>query len=152
MRAPCFIGGVGVFLLQRFHWVIYPFAALLLWAAARMLWGEQAQRRVVEASCALCTSWIARFIPITPVMVGSKFIVRSGGRWTATPLLVALVAIESVECGSCAGLDPRSLCSHARSVSRLHLQRVRAVRPALVVLLVGGLDLAPAVSAGLAWP
>ena len=62
-----------------------------------MLWGEQAQRRVVEASCALCTSWIARFIPITPVMVGSKFIVRSGGRWTATPLLVALVAIESVD-------------------------------------------------------
>jgi tellurite resistance protein TerC len=89
--------GVGVFLLQRFHWVIYPFAALLLWAAARMLWGEEAERRAVEASCALCTSWIARFIPITPVMVGSKFIVRSAGRWTATPLLVALVAIESVD-------------------------------------------------------
>jgi tellurite resistance protein TerC len=89
--------GVGVFLLQRFQWVIYSFAALLLWAAARMLWGEETERRAVEASCALCTSWIARFFPITPVMVGSQFFVRSAGRWTATPLLVALVAIESVD-------------------------------------------------------
>ncbi len=89
--------GVGVFLLQRFHWVIYPFGALLVWAAVRMLWGEEKQRQVVQATCALCTSWIARFIPITPVMEGSRFLVRSGGRWVATPLLVALVAIEAVD-------------------------------------------------------
>lgn len=88
---------LGVYLLARFHWVIYPFAALLGYAAVRMLWGEEQQRRRVEGTCALCTSWIARFIPITPVGQGGRLLVREDGRLKATPLLVALVAIESTD-------------------------------------------------------
>ncbi|HET9207541.1 MAG TPA: TerC/Alx family metal homeostasis membrane protein, partial [Burkholderiaceae bacterium] len=89
--------GVGVFLLERFHWLIYPFAGLLVFAAVRMLRGEEAPRKVAEATCALCSSWIGRFVPITPQLSGSKFLVREGGRRMATPLLVALVAIESAD-------------------------------------------------------
>jgi TerC family integral membrane protein len=88
---------LGIYLLERFHWVVYPFAALLLFAAARMMWGKERQRKIIEASCSLCTSWIARFIPITPVSQGERFLVRKGGRWMATPLLLALVAIESTD-------------------------------------------------------
>src|ERR1700752_532430 len=33
----------GVYLLGRFHWAIYPFAGLLLVAAARLLFGESAE-------------------------------------------------------------------------------------------------------------
>jgi tellurite resistance protein TerC len=89
--------GVGVLLLERFHWLIYPFAAFLVFAAGRMLWGEEKETKLVEATCALCTSWIGRVIPITPVLHGSRFVVRTGGRRMATPLLVALVAIESAD-------------------------------------------------------
>jgi len=89
--------GLGIYLLARFHWVVYPFAALLLYAATRMLFGAEKQREIVEASCSLCTSWIARFIPITPVAEGERFLVHKGGRRYATPLLVALVAIETTD-------------------------------------------------------
>src|SRR5688500_18874270 len=57
--------GAGVYLLARFHWVIYPFAALLVYAAWRMLHGEENERSLAEATCALCTSWVARLLPIS---------------------------------------------------------------------------------------
>jgi TerC family integral membrane protein len=89
--------GLGLFLLERFHWVIYPFAGLLVFAAARMLFGKEEEKRLVESSCALCTSWVGRFIPIAPVTTGRDFFVRKGGRLLATPLLVALVVIETTD-------------------------------------------------------
>lgn len=87
----------GVYLLERFHWAIYPFAALLLFAAARLLFGEDTERRVVEESCAACTTWVARFIPVTPLDHGQRFLVRERGKLTATPMLVALVLIETTD-------------------------------------------------------
>ena len=87
----------GIYLLARFHWLVYPFGVLLLYAAIRVLKGEEPQRRWVEATCSLCTSWVARFIPIVPKMHGERFIVKVDGKRHATPLLVALVAIESAD-------------------------------------------------------
>lgn len=89
--------GVGVYLLARFHWVVYPFAALLAFAAVRMFRSESTKGKVAGGSCSLCTSWVARFIPISPVPDGSHFLVRKNGRLMATPLLVALVAIEATD-------------------------------------------------------
>lgn len=89
--------GAGVWLLALFHWVIYVFAALLVIAALRMLFGEEKERKFVESSCAVCTSWVARFIPITPIPEGKRFLVRRDGRLVATPLLVALVLIEGAD-------------------------------------------------------
>jgi tellurite resistance protein TerC len=86
---------LGVYLLERFHWIIYLFAGFLLFAAWRMLWGKEEEIKRIEASCALCTSWIGRFIPIMPVTTGTGFLIRKGGRLMATPLLVALVVIET---------------------------------------------------------
>jgi TerC family integral membrane protein len=86
---------LGAYLLAKFHWLIYPFAALLLYAAMRMLRGGQTRQQFVEASCAICSSWVARLVPITPVMHGSRFLVRKDGALLATPLLVALVVIET---------------------------------------------------------
>jgi len=89
--------GAGVWLLALFHWVIYIFAALLVLAALRMLLAEEKERKFVEVSCNVCTSWVARLIPITPVLEGSRFLVRRDGRMVATPLLVALVLIEGAD-------------------------------------------------------
>jgi tellurite resistance protein TerC len=89
--------GLGVYFLAKFHWLIYPFAALLVYAAVRMLRGGEKRQQFAEASCAICTSWVARFIPIAPVLDGSRFLVRKDGRLMATPLLVALVVIETTD-------------------------------------------------------
>lgn len=89
--------GAGLFVLSRFHWVIYPFAVLIILAAVRLLWGRQKERELVTAACSICTTWVARVIPITPVLHGSRFWVRQGGRLVATPLLVALIIVETTD-------------------------------------------------------
>src|SRR6267154_15019 len=89
----------GVFLLQRFQWVVYPFAALVIFAAVRLLWGREKERELVATACAVCGSWVARIIPITPVLRGGAFWVRERGLLVATPLFVALVVIETTEIG-----------------------------------------------------
>jgi tellurite resistance protein TerC len=88
---------LGVELLERFHWAVYPLALLLAYAAVRMLRSEEKQNRLVEQSCSLCTSWVARFIPIIPTLQGTRFLVRRDGRLMATPLLVALATIEATD-------------------------------------------------------
>jgi tellurite resistance protein TerC len=92
--------GAGLFLLARFHWVVYPFAALIIFAAVRLVWGGQRQREMVVSACAICSTWVARLIPITPVYHGGKFVVRQpeqGNRLVATPLLVALIIVETTD-------------------------------------------------------
>lgn len=93
MRAALIAVGVGI--LDRFHWAVYPLAALLVYAAYRMLRGEE--ERFVVQQCALCESWLARVIPIEPRLHGARFVVRKGGRLMATPLLVALTVIETTD-------------------------------------------------------
>jgi tellurite resistance protein TerC len=103
--------GLGVYFLAKFHWLIYPFSALLVYAAVRMLGGGEKRQQFAEASCAICTSWVARFIPIVPALDGSRFLVRKDGRLMATPLLVALMVIETTDL--LFALDARSVpCVH----------------------------------------
>jgi tellurite resistance protein TerC len=87
----------GVFLLRRFHWVIYPFAALVVFAAVRILWGREKERKLVATACAVCGSWVARIIPITPVPRGGSFWVRERGRLIATPIFIALIVVETTD-------------------------------------------------------
>jgi tellurite resistance protein TerC len=88
---------LGVFLLTRFHWIIYPFAALILLAAVRILFGQEKERQVVVNACAVCSTWVARIIPITPVLWGNRFWIRQHGRLLATPLLIALLLVEATD-------------------------------------------------------
>jgi TerC family integral membrane protein len=89
--------GAGIFVLDRFHWVVYPFAALIIFAAVRLLFGQRKQREIVVAACSVCSTWVARLIPITPMFFGRRFFVRQAGRLLATPLFVALVIIETTD-------------------------------------------------------
>jgi tellurite resistance protein TerC len=87
----------GVFLLRRFNWIVYPFAALVLFAAVRILWGKEKERELVATACAVCGTWVARIIPITPVLRGGAFWVSQRGRFVATPLFIALVVVETTD-------------------------------------------------------
>lgn len=87
----------GVFLLRRFHWIIYPFAALVIFAAVRILWGREKERQLVVNACAVCGTWVARIIPVTPVLRGGSFWIRNRGRLVATPLFIALVVVETTD-------------------------------------------------------
>lgn len=87
----------GISLVERFHWILYVFGAFIVFAAWRMLFAEERQRRVVVGACDVCSTWIARIVPVSPVLHGPDFWRREGGRLVATPLLVALVIIETTD-------------------------------------------------------
>jgi tellurite resistance protein TerC len=89
--------GAGLYVINRFHWVVYPFAALIIFAAVRLLFGRQKQSEMVAAACSICTTWVARLIPITSQFHGDRFWVRQAGRIVATPLLVALIIVETTD-------------------------------------------------------
>jgi tellurite resistance protein TerC len=87
-----FIAG-GVTLLERFHPVIYIFGAVLLYAAIRMLRGgthPQPQRN-------LALRGLRRILPTADRLHGQRFLVREEGRLLATPLLLALIMIETTD-------------------------------------------------------
>ena len=51
--------GAGLTLIERFQWITYPFATLILFAAWRLLFGAERERKVVKEACDVCGTWIA---------------------------------------------------------------------------------------------
>ena len=77
----------GVALLDRFAWVTYVFGAFLVFAGVRML-----RRRGAPAeSGGGLLRLVARFVPVTEECRDAAFFRRVDGRWSVTPLFVALV-------------------------------------------------------------
>lgn len=80
---------VGVTALEHFTWLLYVFAAVLAWAAVRMLLEDVRKKKQSKAA-----RWLERRLPVTREVHGNVFFARRNGRRVATPLLVALIAIE----------------------------------------------------------
>ena len=84
----------GVALLDHFHVVTYLFGAILVIAGANMLRsGKEAPR----ADCNWLIRLLRRLMPVGASSGGEHFWARERGRWSATPLLVALIAIEVMD-------------------------------------------------------
>jgi tellurite resistance protein TerC len=81
----------GVALLDTFGWIVYVFAAFLLYTAVTMLRGGALD---VDPEHRAVLSGVRRWLPRTEGYLGDRFLVRRQRRWMATPLLTALVAIE----------------------------------------------------------
>ena len=78
---------LGAAVLQRWHEVTYLFGAILVVTALKML-------RESDDKPNRLLPWLERHLPWTSERAGHAFVVRRAGRWVATPLLVALIAIE----------------------------------------------------------
>jgi tellurite resistance protein TerC len=89
MRAAFIVGGAA--LLESFHLVSYLFGAILLFAAVKMARGgehiQPGRNRAVRA--------LSRVLPATSELRGQRFLVRDRGRVLATPLLLALIVVET---------------------------------------------------------
>ena len=90
LRAGFILAGTAA--LEVFHPVSYAFGAVLLYAAVRMLRGQQPQPERSRALRAL-----RRVLPATNRLHGQRFVVRRGGTLLATPLLLALLVIEATD-------------------------------------------------------
>ena len=89
LRAAMIAG--GAVLLERFHWLVYAFGGFLLITGVR-LWFHRLDAPDPGGGSVL--RWVRRVIPSTAQLSGARFFVRENGRLLATPLLLALVAVE----------------------------------------------------------
>lgn len=80
---------LGLEALERWHRVVYVFGAILLVAAWRV-----ARRHPSEESDNKLVLWLERRLPVTTEFQGKQFFKRVDGKLQATPLLIALLAIE----------------------------------------------------------
>lgn len=81
---------LGSALLTKFHWTIYIFGAFLAFTGLKLL-SVRNQPKSAESNPVV--NVLKRWIPVTEVRDG-RFFVESAGKWTATPLLLALLAVE----------------------------------------------------------
>ena len=88
-----FIAG-GAVLIQNFSWVLYIFAAFLLYTGFRMI-RQRNEHLNPEESAVLRV--FRRVIPMTDAYHGQKLLVRRGGVLLATPLLAVLVLVEATD-------------------------------------------------------
>jgi tellurite resistance protein TerC len=87
------IGG-GAALVARYHWVLYGMGAFLVYTAIRMLWESGA---VVTPEESRLVRFLGKHFRVTTELHGGRFrIMRDGERWI-TPLLVALLLVESTD-------------------------------------------------------
>ncbi len=92
LRAAFIFGGIA--LLDRLEWMIYVFGAILLYTAARLLFGPDEE---FEPSESRMLRWFKRVVRSTDSYDGHKlFTVRNGVR-LATPLFFVLVVIETTD-------------------------------------------------------
>ncbi len=92
MRA--FLILVGGVLLERFHWVVYAFGALLIVTGLRFL---RDQNHEPDPRNSRVLRLARRFIRTTEEYEGQRFWVRKGGLLYATPLFVVLLLIETTD-------------------------------------------------------
>ena len=84
----------GVTLIEMFHWIIYIFGAFLIVTSVKMALKKE---REIHPERNPVLRLFRRFVPVTENYEVDKFLVKRGGRYFATPLLIVLLVVESTD-------------------------------------------------------
>lgn len=84
--------GLGAAMVERFDWMIYVFAGLLLFTAIKMIFSKHEEVHPDKNPIIRLTK---RFFPVSDRIMNERFFVQDGGKWVVTPLLMALLVIET---------------------------------------------------------
>ena len=84
--------GVGAVVIAQYAWIVYVFGALLIFSAIKMGLAKEDTKDIRESRI---VKLFSRFLPFSRDLDGQKLVSHLGGRWHATPLLVALLVIEA---------------------------------------------------------
>ena len=84
--------GIGVQLINQFHWILYIFGAFLVYTGAKMLWSRSEEEE--DPSDNPVVRYARRVLPLTPTWVGDRFWVTENGKRFFTPLFIVLICIE----------------------------------------------------------
>ena len=92
MRGVFIVAGVS--LINRFEWIVYIFGAVLVYTAYRLVRSSGVQ---VDPEKNPLVRFARRLFPVAADYKGRRFVIRRGGKRFITPLVLALVAIESAD-------------------------------------------------------
>jgi len=81
----------GAALIENFSWILYVFAAFLIYTGWRMF---RSRNDHVHPEKSRILKIFRRFVPMTDAYHGQKFLIRKAGIVVATPLLAVLVLVE----------------------------------------------------------
>ncbi|MFC4914057.1 TerC family protein [Actinomadura gamaensis] len=85
---------VGAAAIAQFTWVFFIFGGFLIWTA----WGLAREKdEDAEFKENALLRWFRKVVPVREDYAGNRMVVRSGGRWVVTPLMVVMVAIGSTD-------------------------------------------------------
>jgi tellurite resistance protein TerC len=89
MRAVFIVAGTA--LIARFHWTMYLFGVFLVVTGVKMLFSRGEEGHPEDN---VMVRLARRVLPVAPAQEMEHFFTRVGGRWMATPLFLALLAVE----------------------------------------------------------
>lgn len=84
--------GLGIALIQKFHFVIYLFGVFLIYTGYKLAFKHD-ENPDVEANPVVRAA--RKYLPLTDAFRGDRFLVTEGGRRLFTPLFVVLLVIEA---------------------------------------------------------
>jgi tellurite resistance protein TerC len=84
----------GVALIEKFHFTIYLFGAILIYTGYKMFNHHQAK---IDPEKNPVIRFFRKIMPVTPQLHQDKFFVRTNGERFATPLFLVLILIETTD-------------------------------------------------------
>jgi len=86
----------GIALIERFHWLLYVFGALLIWTAWKMLTAEEDEQ--VNPRNNILYRVASRMLPVfDPGPESRRLVVRHAGKLSVTPLFLVFLVIGSTD-------------------------------------------------------
>ncbi len=84
----------GVALLEKFHFTIYIFGALLIFTGIKMFNRSNAQ---IHPEKNPVIKFFRKLMPVTPALHGDRFFTKIDGKRYATPLFLVLLLVETTD-------------------------------------------------------
>jgi tellurite resistance protein TerC len=92
MRAIFIMAGIA--LLQRLHWIIYVFGALLIVTGIKMVTEKDKE---IHPDKNPVLKLFRRLVPVTQDYHADHFFVKQAGHYAATPLFIVLLVVETTD-------------------------------------------------------
>lgn len=84
----------GVALIEKFHFTIYIFGALLIYTGYKMFYNNNAK---IDPEKNQLIRFFKKFMPVTPHLQEDNFFVKLNGKLYATPLFLVLLLVETTD-------------------------------------------------------
>ncbi|GEA59097.1 TerC/Alx family metal homeostasis membrane protein [Vibrio comitans] len=84
---------IGAKLLAEYHWVLYLFAAFLIWTGIQLARDKGEEEEINPYPEQL----IRKFLPVSDDYQGNSLVFKQAGKWIATPMLIVVGVIAVMD-------------------------------------------------------